>query len=136
MSINERVKEVRMSNSLTLKQFSSRIGISDAAVSQIENGKTGISDQSIRSICREFSINEEWLRTGEGEMKAENSTAIEISEAVRRVLSDKPASFQSALITVLMRFEEEGNQWHVMEEIFDRVREELERRRSENAKKP
>lgn len=136
MSINERVKEVRMSNSLTLKQFSSRIGISDAAVSQIENGKTGISDQSIRSICREFSINEEWLRTGEGEMKAENSTAVEISEAVRRVLSDKPASFQSALITVLMRFEEEGNQWHVMEEIFDRVREELERRRSENAKKP
>ena len=99
-------------------------------------GIRDLSDRAIRDICREFNINEEWLRTGDGDMKTENSTAAEISEAVRRVLSDKPESFQSALITVLMRFEEEGNQWHVLEEIFDRVTEEMKRRNAEYAKKP
>ena len=134
--MRERIKQVRSEAKLTQAEFAERIGLTRNYVAQVEMGAKDFSDRAIRDICREFSINEEWLRTGEGEMKAENSTAIEISEAVRRVLSDKPASFQSALITVLMRFEEEGNQWHVMEEIFDRVREELERRRSENAKKP
>ena len=134
--MKDRIREIRTIYSLSQSEFGARIGVAQTTIAGYENGSRSISDASIRSICREFSINEEWLRTGNGEMKAENSTAIEISEAVRRVLSDKPASFQSALITVLMRFEEEGNQWHVMEEIFDRVKEELERRRSENAKKP
>lgn len=131
-----RIKDVRSSAGLTQAAFASRLDVSRNYIAQIEMGIMEPGDRLVREICREFNVNEEWLRTGEGEMKAENSTAVEISEAVRRVLSDKPASFQSALITVLMRFEEEGNQWHVMEEIFDRVKEELERRRSENAKKP
>lgn len=134
--MKDRIKTVRASAKLTQADFAEKIGLSRNYIAQVEMGIRDLSDRAIRDICREFSINEEWLRTGNGEMKTENSTAIEISEAVRRVLSDKPASFQSALITVLMRFEEEGNQWHVMEEIFDRVKEEMERRRSENAKKP
>lgn len=134
--MNERIKQIRSAAKLTQADFAERIGLSRNYIAQVEMGIRDLSDRAIRDICREFNINEEWLRTGDGDMKTENSTAAEISEAVRRVLSDKPESFQSALITVLMRFEEEGNQWHVLEEIFDRVTEEMKRRNAEYAKKP
>ena len=54
--------------SLTTEKFGERIGITTASLSNIENGKTNPSDQTIRSICREFRVREEWLRSGEGSM--------------------------------------------------------------------
>lgn len=68
MTINERLKRLRKEKGLTLKQFGKAIGITDASVSQMETGKIGLSNQTIRSICREFMVNEDWLRTGIGEM--------------------------------------------------------------------
>ena len=68
MTISERLKTIRKDKGLTLKQFGKMIGITDASVSQMETGKSGLSNQTIHSICREFGVSEEWLRTGKGEM--------------------------------------------------------------------
>ena len=68
MTVNERVKVVRETKGYTLKEFGSRIGISDSAVSQIEKGRNRVSEQVILLICHEFSIRERWLRFGEGDM--------------------------------------------------------------------
>jgi len=56
-----------------------KIGITEGAVSNIEKGKRKVTDQMFKSICREFNVNEEWLRTGKGEMfnYSENDTLIE-----------------------------------------------------------
>ena len=51
-----------------MEEFGAVIGMGKSAVSRIENGVNGTTDQTIRSICREFGVNEMWLRTGEGEM--------------------------------------------------------------------
>ena len=51
-----------------MEEFGAVIGMGKSAVSRIENGVNGTTDQTIRSICREFGVNETWLRTGEGEM--------------------------------------------------------------------
>lgn len=68
-TIGERVRHLRkVSLNLTLEKFGERIGITTASLSNIENGKTNPSDQTIRSICREFGVREKWLRTGEGSM--------------------------------------------------------------------
>ncbi len=66
--MNERIKELRRTLELTLKKFGERVGISEGAVSNIEKGKRGVSNQLIKSICREFSVDYIWLTTGEGEM--------------------------------------------------------------------
>lgn len=50
-----------------MEEFGAVIGMGKSAVSRIENGVNGTTDQTIRSICREFGVNETWLRTGEGE---------------------------------------------------------------------
>ena len=66
MTLNERVREVRKSTGLTLEKFAIRLGVTKAAISNIENGNRNVSEQLIKSICREYSVDETWLRTGNG----------------------------------------------------------------------
>lgn len=66
--MNTRIKALRKAEGLTLEKFGERIGISNSALSAIETGKNNPSDQTIRSICREFRVREEWLRDGEEPM--------------------------------------------------------------------
>lgn len=55
---------------LTQREFGDYIGIKQNSIALIESGKRNASNQVIRSICREFNVNEEWLRYGTGEMFA------------------------------------------------------------------
>lgn len=66
--MNTRIKELRTALHLTLEGFGDRIGVTRAAVSKWENGDRGIAYSMVVSICREFGVSEQWLRTGEGEM--------------------------------------------------------------------
>lgn len=73
--MNERIKELRKELGLSQEAFGKRLGVSKAAISRIESGLNSISNMNIVSICREFSVNEDWLRTGSGSMFAELSRA-------------------------------------------------------------
>lgn len=66
--MNERLAELRKELNLSMEKFASRIGITRSAISKMENGTSGISEQTILSICREFRVNYFWLTEGEGEM--------------------------------------------------------------------
>ena len=66
--MNERIKAARKVLGLTMEQFGARIGMGKSSVSKIEKGANSTTDQTIKSICREFGVSEKWLRTGEGEM--------------------------------------------------------------------
>ena len=66
--MKERVKELRKKLGLTLEKFGEKLGVTKQTVSRIENGVNSITDQMFKSICREFNVNEEWLRNGTGEM--------------------------------------------------------------------
>ena len=65
----DRFRKLRKTLDLTQKAFGERIGMKQNSIALIEMGRN-TSDQTIISICREFNVNEEWLRTGEGEMFA------------------------------------------------------------------
>lgn len=66
--MNERVKELRKALGLTMEKFGDRLGVHKTAIQKIENGTNNLTDQMLKLICREFSVNEDWLRTGSGEM--------------------------------------------------------------------
>ena len=66
--IGERIKQLRKELGMTQAVFAERIGIRQNSVAVIEMGKNMPSDQTVAFICREFRVNEEWLRTGAGEM--------------------------------------------------------------------
>lgn len=66
--MNERLKILRKSLNLTQKEFGEKIGIKGNTITTYEKGIRTPSEAIIFSICREFNVNENWLRTGEGEM--------------------------------------------------------------------
>lgn len=66
--MKERIRELRRHLNMTMEEFGARIGLTKSAVSFIESGRNGARDQTVFAICREFGVNEHWLRTGEGEM--------------------------------------------------------------------
>ncbi len=68
MFVNSRVREIRKAVELSQKDFAARLGITGAGISKIESGQRGLTDQMILLICKEFNINENWLRYGEGGM--------------------------------------------------------------------
>ena len=67
MMIGERIRKLRKNLDLTQREFGERINLKSNSVALIEGGRN-TSDQTIATICREFDVNEKWLRTGEGEM--------------------------------------------------------------------
>lgn len=81
MSENKRIKDLRKHLGLTQEKFGERIGIGGSAISNIEAGTRGVTDQLRLSICREFRVSEAWLRTGEGD-KFSNET-VDLNEFVR-----------------------------------------------------
>lgn len=68
MTQGERIKEVRNTLGLTLEKFGEKLGVTKTAISRIEKGERGLTEQMTKSICREFSVDYIWLTTGEGEM--------------------------------------------------------------------
>lgn len=66
--MNERIKELRKTLKLTQQGFADHLGVKRNTVAQWEIGINNLSDQITKSICREFSVSETWLRTGEGGM--------------------------------------------------------------------
>ncbi len=68
MTEGERVRKIRKAKGLTLEKFGEAIGIGKSSVSDIENGRRSLTNQTRMSICREFDVNEEWLRYEKGEI--------------------------------------------------------------------
>lgn len=86
MAQGVRVKEIRKTLGLTLEKFGERLGVGKTAVSKIEHEQCALTDQMVKSICREFSISEEWLRTGSGNMRIpiEDEAAAAVSDLVEK----------------------------------------------------
>lgn len=128
MSVGSRIKELRNSLDLTQQKFADRLGIQRGIIGKYEVDVSAPSDAVISLICREFNVREAWLRDGEGEMFEVKPRAEELGELVRKLLSDRPESFRSRLITSLLRFEPSSPEWQVLENIYDSIANEKESR--------
>lgn len=126
MSVGSRIKELRNSLDLTQQKFADRLGIQRGIIGKYEVDVSAPSDAVISLICREFNVREAWLRDGEGEMLESKPRAEELGELVRKLLSDRPESFRSRLITSLLRFEPNSPEWQVLENIYNSIADEKE----------
>lgn len=68
MTINERIRALRKELKLNQSDFGKKIGMKQTSISTMEGNGATVTDQAINSICKTWSVNESWLRTGEGEM--------------------------------------------------------------------
>ena len=70
--MNERIRELRKALGLSQRAFAERIGLKQNAISYLEKSGSTVTEQNIKTICSQFSVNEHWLRTGSGSMFLEN----------------------------------------------------------------
>ena len=114
--MNERIKQLRKYLGLNQTDFGSRIGIKQTSIANYESGTRVPLDTVVASICREFGVSEQWLRTGTGEMFPPRTRAQEIADFAADLLSDEPESTRSVVISYLMRWD--ADDWSAVTKIL------------------
>lgn len=125
--MKERIKELRKHEKLNQTNFGALLGVSLSAVQKWESGENTPADSVIKLMCQKTNANEVWLRTGVGEPFASKSREAEMGELVRKLMADRPEAFRVRLITALLRFDPEGAEWQVLENIYKSVAGEIEK---------
>ena len=87
--MKDRIKELRRVLDLTQDEFGGRIGITKSSISTMESGRSNPSEQTLRSMCREFGASYLWLTTGEGFMFENGSDDAALHVMVDRVMASE-----------------------------------------------
>lgn len=85
MTQGERVKEIRKALGLTLERFGEKVGVGKTAISKIEKGERGLTEQMTKSICREYGVDYIFLTTGEGEIFVDSDD--DFMEKIDRIMA-------------------------------------------------
>ena len=99
--MNERLKKLRKALDITQQEFADRIGIKRNSFANYETGRNTPIDAIIVSICREFDVNEEWLRTGKGDMFLPLDRNADIARLTKLLLNEECDSFKNRFISML-----------------------------------
>lgn len=116
--MTERIKLVRKRFNLTQAEFGERIGVKGNTVTGYETGIRTPSEAILLSICREFGVDETWLRTGVGDPFPKKTRNDELAAFFGNVLSDEPG-FKQRLLSVLSRLDE--SEWALLEHMADKL---------------
>lgn len=121
--MNERIKAVRKRFGLKQAEFGSRIGLTPSGISKIESADSGVSNAVLLAIEREFGVDDNWLRTGEGEMLRPTSRDEELAAFFGELQGSTP-DFRHSLISVLSRLS--VDEWAMLErkalELLDEIK--------------
>ena len=117
--MNKRFSRVRKDAGLTQDEFANRIGLTKNFVSLIETDKREPSDRTIKDVCREFDINEEWLKSGKGKMSKDLTRSEAISDFMVALLKDEDESFRRRLIEAFVNLDVED--WKDIERIAKKM---------------
>ena len=115
--MNERIKELRKSLGLTQLEFGEQVGVKANTIGNYEIGLRTPSDAVIRAICREFNVNENWLRTGEGEMF--NPQDEKLAAFVGSLVADDSEPFKRRMVELLADLTPE--KWNLLERMAERL---------------
>ena len=113
--MKDRIKKIRKELDLTQQKFADKLGVQRNTIAMYEMGRTLPSDAIMRSICREFNINEDWLRTGQGEMFIKQTRDEQIASFVGSIQSSGDDSFKKRFISMLSALDE--SDWEVLEKM-------------------
>ena len=117
--MNERIKELRKTLGLSQEAFAERLGLKGSAVSHLESGRRNVTTQNINAICREFGVNEEWLRTGSGDMFEKMSRAEKAAQIVGAALG---SGDEFILNTFIALGQLSPAEWELIKKFVDKIK--------------
>lgn len=101
---------------MSMDAFGARLGVSRDVINNIEHNRLARPDQKISLIklmCKEFSVNEEWILNGEGDMFVPTTRDDEIAKFVGKVMAGEEDSFKRRFVAMLARLDE--SEWEFIE---------------------
>lgn len=116
ITTNTRIKAVRTTLKLSQAEFGKKIGLSQNYIWMIEKGERVPSDRAIRDICREYGVDDVWLRTGVGEMFRPRTREDEITSFCADLLGPDATEDQKKLVANLGKLTQE--QWSFLYDII------------------
>lgn len=129
--MNSRIKELRTiylkekyGRKITQQEIADKLGLSQNFIWQIENGDRTPSDRTISDICREFGVNEVWIRTGEGEPFQEETRQEQIMRFAAQTVKGSD-EFRKAFVSMLAKMD--ADDWGNLEKLFDNLANELKK---------
>ena len=125
-TINERVQAVINATKLSKAKFAAPIHVTPQLLSAVCNGKSSLSDRTIKDICREYGVDELWLRDGIGEMFLPRTREDEITAFFADLLGNDATDFQRDFVAILETLSPAG--WDLLEKKINELAE-LSRRR-------
>lgn len=120
ISFGLRIRELRKTLEMTQNDFAVRIGLTQNTITKYETGLRSPSNQIVISICREFNVNEDWLRTGNGDMFNPMSEDEELDNYIGHI-SGGEDKFKKNLLKALCKLTDE--EWNVLKKIIAEMKE-------------
>jgi len=120
--MKNRIKKIRKELDLTQQEFADRLKVKRNTIATYESGRNEPIDAVISLICREFNVNEHWLRDGTGEMFVEQTRDEQIASFIGDMLKDERESFKRRLVSALANMDEAG--WEALEKLADALQKE------------
>ena len=125
LSEGDRLRMLRKALDIKQGEFAEKISTTQGHISDIENDRKNLSGRTIKLICLENwngkTVNEEWLRTGEGDMFVPLTRSEAIAEFAGSLMKEEDASFKKRLIEALAKLNEQ--EWEVLEGIARKLTE-------------
>lgn len=112
--MNKRIKELRKALKLTQQGFANALNISKSTIEAYEYRNVTVTDRTVNDICRVFHVNEDWLRSGEGEMFLAPTREDEIAEMTARMFKAEDSDYRFQLERILNTVDDEQ-----MEALFN-----------------
>lgn len=109
---------------LSREKFGERVGMSGSEIRNVEDGVTQLKENKIPLICREFNVNEVWLRTGEGEPFQEESRQEQIMRFATQTVKGSD-EFRKAFVSMLAKMD--ASDWDSLAKLFDSLADEIKK---------
>ncbi|NBH83503.1 XRE family transcriptional regulator [bacterium C-53] len=120
LNANERIKRLREHLGISQEKLGETIGLSKSGISSIENGNRSVTEKHIKLISTCFNVNENWLRTGAGDMFNPMSEDEELDLYIGRI-SGSDDNFKKNLLKALCKLTED--EWDVLKKIISEMKE-------------
>jgi hypothetical protein len=119
-NINTRIAVLRKELDLSMEKFGNIIGVTKSSINNIEKGVNNPSERTIKLICKEFNVNQDWLVNGNGSMFVELTREEEIAKYFGTLLKDDDMEFQKKFIRALSKLS--VDEWKMIEDFIDELK--------------
>lgn len=128
--MKERIKFLRKKLELNQTEFGNRIGLKQATIAGYENGARKPNGSVLLSICREFNVNIEWIKSGVGDMfkKPTDEVGYYVEDLLEYSGSGNP--FYDAIIDMMKKYHElDDNSKIIVRDFFRKTSVDIEKER-------